>query len=228
LDKDNSQSSSKDGRKARPSRRAQGWTQNPEAVKQEILRVAREEFADKGLAGARVDEIAARTSTAKRMIYYYFGDKAGLYRAVLVDAYRQIRELERTLDLAKLDPIQALGALVGFTFDYHADHPEFVRLVMVENIHNAEHLRAAADLGAVNTSATEVIGPIYERGVKAGQFRAGLSPLSLHLTVSALAFYNVSNRDTILEGFGHDMAEPQNRAARRAEVIETVLRALRP
>ena len=53
----------------------------------EILSVATKEFADKGLAGARIDEIAAATRTSKRMIYYYFGNKDGLYVAVLEAAY---------------------------------------------------------------------------------------------------------------------------------------------
>src|SRR5689334_6012458 len=79
-----------------------GRTQDPEGVRRNILDVARAEFVQKGLSGARVDAIAARTATSKRMIYYYFSDKEGLYRAVLEEAYRQIRALERTLDLATL------------------------------------------------------------------------------------------------------------------------------
>ena len=51
-----------------------------------ILEVATREFSDKGLAGARIDEIAAATRTSKRMIYYYFGSKEGLYVAVLEEA----------------------------------------------------------------------------------------------------------------------------------------------
>jgi hypothetical protein len=64
--------------------------------------------------------------------------------------------------------------------------------------------------------------------VKGGHFRADLSPLDVHLTISALSFYNVSNRATILEGFGHDMADPANRARRRDAVVEAVLRFVRP
>jgi AcrR family transcriptional regulator len=212
-------------RKAGP--RSQRWTQNPEAVKREILDVATQEFARKGLSGARVDEIAARTSTAKRMIYYYFGDKEGLYQAVLEAAYGHIRELERALDLAALPPAEALAELVRASFDHHADHPEFVRLVMVENIHDARHLKASA-IGAVNSSAIAVLSDIHARGVAEGVFRPGLAPLDIHLTISALSFYNVSNRATILEGFGHDMAAPEARAARREAVVEAVLRYVRP
>ena len=74
--------------------RTQNWTQNPAGVKADILRVAVAEFAAHGLAGARVDEITAQTKTSKRMIYYYFGDKKGLYRAALEHVYAEMRASE--------------------------------------------------------------------------------------------------------------------------------------
>jgi AcrR family transcriptional regulator len=208
------------------SRPAPRRTQDPEGVKRNILEVAHREFVEKGLSGARVDDIAAATATSKRMIYYYFGDKEGLYRAVLERAYAGIRDLERTLDPA-LPPAAALAAHVGMSFDYHADNPDFVRLVMVENIHRARHLEGASHISERNLSVIRMLRGIYERGVAEGAFRAGLDPLDLHLTISALSFYNVSNRCTIREIFGHDMGAPEARAARRASVIDAVLRYVR-
>src|SRR5215469_2494857 len=111
-----------------------------DATRADILAVALEEFAAKGLAGSRVDEIAERTHTVKRMIYYYFGSKEGLYRAVLEHAYDHIRTIESDLDLESLPPLAALRRLVQVTFDYHNKHPEFVRLVMNENIHKGAHI----------------------------------------------------------------------------------------
>jgi AcrR family transcriptional regulator len=203
--------------RARKAARAGGWTQNPDAVRRDILEAARAEFVANGLSGARVDAIAARTSTAKRMIYYYFGDKEGLYRAVLEQAYASIRELERSLNLDDLDPADALDRLIGFTFDYHADHPDFVRLVMVENIHHARHLKTSKNM----------VRSIYERGVGTGVFRRGLDPVDIHLTITALSFYNVSNRATIGQVFGHDMGAPVSRARRRLAVIDIVGRYVR-
>lgn len=193
-------------------------------VRQDILAVAREEFAQNGLSGARVNEIAARTATSKRMIYYYFTDKEGLYRAVLESAYAGIRELERSLDLDRMPPAEALAHLAGFTFDYHADHPDFVRLVMVENIHHARHLRQLGKIGEINLSAIDIIRGIYERGVTAGVFRPGVNPIDIHLTISALSFYNVSNRASIAHVFGHDMSALDERARRRTSVVEAVMR----
>jgi AcrR family transcriptional regulator len=193
-------------------------------VRRNILDVARHQFVEKGLSGARVDEIAARTATSKRMIYYYFGDKEGLYRAVLEEAYGRIRALEQSLDLGALPPAEALAELAGFTFDYHADNPDFVRLVMVENIHHARHLKTSAEIARVNLPAIDMIRAIYGRGVEAGTFRPGLDPIDIHLTISALGFYNVSNRATIEQVFGHDMGASDARVRRRARVVEAVLR----
>lgn len=216
------------GSAARKSgKRPAQWTQDPERVRRDILNVAREEFVQKGLSGARVDEIAARTSTSKRMIYYYFTDKEGLYRAVLEEAYARIRGLELTLQLADLGPVEALMQLVGFTFDYHADNPDFVRLVMIENIHHAGHLKTSAMVGNLNLSAIRMVGEIYQRGVETGVFRPGLDPLDIHLTLTAPAFYNVSNRASINVVFGHDMGQPEARTRRRASIIEAVLRFVR-
>src|SRR5213080_1741676 len=109
-----------------------------ERTRGEILEVATSEFAAQGFAGARVDEIAARTRTTKRMIYYYFGSKEQLYIAALERAYATIRSLERTIDVDHLGPVAAVRQLAEVTFDHHEAHPDFIRLVSIENIHNAE------------------------------------------------------------------------------------------
>ncbi|MBZ6078254.1 TetR/AcrR family transcriptional regulator [Microvirga puerhi] len=195
-------------------------------MRRNIIAVASAEFVENGLSGARVDEIAAKTATSKRMIYYYFGDKEGLYLAVLEEMYARIRNFERSLDLAALPPREAIAALAGFTFDYHVENPDFVRLVMVENIHHARHLKSSRKIGELNLSAIEMIREVYQRGVGEGLFREGLDPVDVHLTISALSFYNVSNRATIRQVFGYDMGSADALKRRRACVIETVLRLL--
>src|SRR4051794_14798337 len=114
---------------------------NPERTQAEILEVARREFAEHGYSGARVDEIAEQTRTTKRMLYYYFGSKEGLYTAVLGRAYAEIREAERALEVEHLAPPEAIRCLAQLTFDHHEAHPDFIRLVSIENIHRAEHMR---------------------------------------------------------------------------------------
>ena len=120
-----------------PSRRR---SRRRKRSKQDILAVATEEFAINGLSGARVDQIAERTRTSKRMIYYYFGGKEGLYQAVLEKAYMDIRSAGGASKLLDMEPRAAMRKLIELTFDYDETHPQFISLVSVENIHRAKHL----------------------------------------------------------------------------------------
>jgi AcrR family transcriptional regulator len=201
-----------------------GRSNDPEGVKRNILEVATAEFAANGFSGARVDEIASLTRTSKRMIYYYFNSKKGLYLAVIENAYRSIREVEAGLDLNSLDPEMAMKALVGYTFDYQNAHPEFVRLVMIENIHEAAHLRSSKAIQSLNIRIIDSLKRIIARGQRAGSFRKRLDPIDLHLTISALAFFNVSNRATFSAIFNVDMGSMKALAIRRAQVVDVVMR----
>lgn len=189
-------------------------TQDPEGTRQNILDIASEEFALNGLAGARVDEIAARTRSSKRMIYYYFGDKDGLYLSALENAYRRVREGEAKVDIDGLGPVEALSRLVEFTFDHHHQHEAFIRMVMIENIHHGQFLERSKVIRDLNVTAIDHISRIYARGVEDGVFRPGLDPVEVHWQVSALCFFNVSNRATFSKIFGRDFGAP--RATRTA------------
>lgn len=201
-----------------------GRKKDPEAAKANILEVATSVFAEHGLSGARVDEIAARTETSKRMIYYYFGSKEDLYRRVLEECYRRVRAGEADLELGERAPTEALRALVEFTFDHHKANPDFVRLVMIENIHHAEHLVGSEIIQAANRGVIEKIGELYAAGVAAGEFRDGLHPKQIHWFISALAFFNVSNRSTFSGIFGWPDDSPSTHDALREEIVESVLR----
>jgi AcrR family transcriptional regulator len=190
----------------------------------EILAVATHEFADKGLTGARIDAIAAATRTSKRMIYYYFGSKEGLYVAVLEDAYRRMRQTEGDQHLEDLPPMLALRRLVEFTFDHHQGNQDFIRLVMSENIQRGQYLAQSKSVRQVNMAAIATIEKLYQRGVSEGVFRAGLDPLDIHASISALSFFNVSNQYTFGLIFGRDAQEVQALIQRRASVVEMVAR----
>ena len=192
-------------------------------TRENILQVATAEFSEKGLAGARIDEIALRTASSKRMIYYYFGGKDGLYRAVLERAYTRIRAQEQDSRFEDLAPEQALRAMIGHNFDYHFENPEFVRLVMNENVHHGEYIAAIHGIRDRNRSVIAQLGAILEKGAAQGVFRDALDPVDIHSTISALSFYNVSNRYTFKNNFGVDFAAPGVRAKRREQVIDCVL-----
>ncbi|APF39191.1 TetR family transcriptional regulator (plasmid) [Chelatococcus daeguensis] len=196
----------------------------PAGVQSNILAVAMSEFADNGLSGARIDEIAAKTRTSKRMIYYYFGDKEGLYRRVLEEAYRKVREGERKLDLDHLPPVEALTRLVEFTFDHHSQNPDFIRLVMIENIHHGAYLERSDLIGRLNAGAIEKLELICRRGREAGLFRDDVEPLELHWQISALSFFNVSNRATFSRIFGGRLYSTEGQETMRRHVVELILR----
>ena len=201
---------------------------DPDRTMANILQVATAEFADKGLAGARIDEIAALTSTSKRMIYYYFGSKEGLYVAVLEDAYRRIRRIESELHLEDLAPEQALRTLVGFTVDYQLANPDFIRLVMNENMHRGEYITQSATIQELNIPVNHAVRDVYQRGVAAGVFRPDVDPVDLHMSISALCFFNVANRHTFGAIFKRSLDTPAATAQRRESIIEMIVRFLRP
>lgn len=207
--------------RAEPEPRA-ARTRDPERTKQDILEVATLEFAAQGLAGARVDAIAAKTQTTKRMIYYYFESKEKLYAEVMERAYGNIRQIEEHMDLDRLDPETALRRLVEFTFDYHDAHPEFVRLVAIENIHNAEHIKDSEAVRRTNRPALAVLAKLVARGCESGVFKRRMDPLDLHLMISALCFYRVSNRLTFGTIFNCNLAEPRLRERQRRMITDTV------
>jgi AcrR family transcriptional regulator len=214
-------------RRAAKAKAAAPRTNDPERTMADIIEVATHEFSEKGLAGARIDVIAEAMRTSKRMIYYYFGSKEGLYIRVLEEAYRRIREIESSLHLDDLGPEDALRRLVGFTVDYQLANPDFIRLVMTENIHRGEFLAQSKAIHKLNVPAIEGLRRVYERGLKAGVFRAGIDPVDLHMSISALSFFNTANRHTFALIFKRDLASPAAVVARRDSIIEMVLRFVR-
>ena len=179
-----------------------------ERTRNEILDIATREFAERGYSGGRVDEIAARTRTTKRMIYYYFGSKADLWIAVLERSYASIRAAEQELQVDHLEPRQAIRRLAEFTFDHHESRPDFIRLVSVENIHNAEHMARFKSFAGLNTPVIALIGGILDRGYEEGVFTRRVEPIDVHLVISSFCFFRVANRSTFGTIFGRDLLAP--------------------
>lgn len=198
-----------------------------EATRRNILEEALREFSQNGFSGARVDRIADNTHTSKRMIYYYFDSKEGLYLEVLKESYKQLRDLEADFHLEELPPMLALRKLVEGTVDYHASHSDFIRVIMTENIQKGKHIRQMPELKDVNRKAIEIVEEICERGIEEGIFRSDLEPVKLHENISALAFFNVSNRYTFGYLFGQDFTDPKVHANRRSQIVDTISRYVR-
>jgi AcrR family transcriptional regulator len=213
--------------RARATPKAEPRTNDPARTMADIIEVATREFAEKGLAGARIDVIAEAMRTSKRMIYYYFGSKEGLYVAVLEAAYRRIRAIETELHLEDLAPEDALRKLVGFTVDYQWANPDFIRLVMTENMHRGQYLAQSTTISELNVPAIEGLRRVYERGVAAGVFRSGLDPIDLHMLISAQSVFNVANRHTFSLIFKRDLDTAAAFVARRDSIVDMIVRYVR-
>ncbi|AKE03085.1 TetR family transcriptional regulator [Burkholderia dolosa] len=186
---------------------------DPEGTRRRILMAAAEEFASGGLFGARVDQIARRAETNERMLYYYFGSKEQLFTAVLEHAFSALTEAERVLDLDGVAPVEAITRLAHFVWDYYRDHPELLRLINNENLHEARYLHKSTRIREMMSPIVAKLGNVLTRGQKAGLFRGDVDPLHFYVTLSGLGYYIVSNRFTLAATLGRDFSDPDERAA---------------
>lgn len=207
-------------RPAVPRRRAQ----MSEQTRTDILAAGIREFSEKGLRGARIDDIAAQTEITKPAIYYHFGSKQKLYVAALEEAYAGMRRLEHDICLRHLPALEALRRLVEATFDHHAALPEFVRLIAVENTERARHIADHPSIARLNAVAIDTLREVLGRGEREGVFRAGLRAGEVHLLISSFCFFRVSNRYTWRALFDVDLWEPETAASQRRMIVEIVLR----
>lgn len=205
-----------------------GPQRDAERTRAAILAAATAEFAGKGLAGARVDAIAARAGVNKRMLYHYFGDKEALYLAVLEEAYAGIRNAEATLDLARRDPEAGLRELTAFTWRYFVEHPEFISLLHTENLMRARFLAGSTRIRAMQTRLMDELASILRRGAESGVFAAGLDPLRVYLGMASLSVFYLSNRHTLSLVFDRRLDAPEELAGWEAHVVRTVLASVRP
>ena len=201
---------------------------DPAATREKLLTAARREFADSGLAGARVDEIAARAGVNKQLVYHYFGDKDALYLAVLEWVYEEIRAQERKLNLEGLPPQQAIKRLIEASVDHLAAHPDFIVLLNDENRGGARHVRGSRKLEAMHSPLVSMVSTILSEGVRAGVFRKGINAVHLYISIAGLSYFYFSNTPTLSAIFGKDLSSPTARRARRKHVVDLVMQSLRP
>jgi len=200
-----------------------GSRRDPARNRARILAAALQEFAGYGLGGARVDRIAARAGANKRMLYYYFGNKEALFLAVLESRYAHIRRAEQGLHLGDLDPPAGMRRLVAFTWNYYLKHPEFLTLLNSENLHRARHLRRSRQIAAMHSPLVATLRGLLERGARKGQFRRGVDPVQLYISIAALGYFYLSNRHTLSTIFERDLLAARNKSERLKHMTELVL-----
>jgi TetR/AcrR family transcriptional regulator len=201
--------------------------EEPEGTRAVLLKAARAAFAEGGLEGARVDDIARRADANKQLVYHYFGSKDGLYTAVLEAVYHEIREQEAALRLDTLPAEEAMRRLIEFSFDYLRKSPDFVRILSDENAHQGRHLQAARSVAEMNRPIIELIRKTLERGVGEGIFRRGLDPFHLYLSIAGMSFFYFANIHTLSRAFGRPLATDTSMDERRAHIVDFALNAIR-
>lgn len=214
----------RDKAKDKPNAVTKTRVRDAEATMARILDAAKKEFAKKGLGGARVDAIAEKARANKRMIYHYFGSKDQLFQKVIEAAYVDIRTAEQRLNLDHLDPKEALERLLVFTWEYYLKNPEFITLVNSENLHRAKHLKNSETVKVYSRRFVSMVKTILERGVAAGEFRNGIDPVQLNITMAAIGYYYLTNRFTGSIVFERDLMAKKALEERLKFNIDTIMR----
>ncbi|MDL9997153.1 TetR/AcrR family transcriptional regulator [Variovorax sp. J22P240] len=209
--------------KAQPTAPAEPRSRDADRSQLAILASARDEFAQRGLAGARMDSIAARAGLNKRLIYYYFGSKDDLFLAVLEGTYADIRQAEQRLHLDEVEPVEAIRRLISFTWHYYLEHPEFITLLNSENLHRAAHLKRSERIQEMNSPLVQLLDDVLERGKRDNLFRAGVDPVQLYISIASLCYFYLSNNDTLSAVFGRNLRAPKAMAQRLSHMTELVL-----
>lgn len=200
---------------------------DPEGLKKRIIAGALKMFAEFGMQGARLEQIAEHAATTKRMVVYHFTSKENLYIDVLELVYQQIRQHETGLNLATLAPEQAMIRLVEESFDYHTAHPDFIRLVCSENLLRGRYISQSARIQALNKSALDVLDDILNRGRANGLFRDDIETVDVHRLLSSICVHHVSNHYTFSTLFIRHQSEAEINARSRKLAVDATLRYIR-
>jgi AcrR family transcriptional regulator len=193
------------------------------ATRGRILDAAKQEFAARGLKDARIEDVAERAGANRRMIYYYFGSKDGLYLAALESVYTQLMDEERKIDVDALHPIQAITELVRLKIDHYTQHPEFIAFLNMENLYRAEHLKHSKRITDFKAPFTEIIARVLARGQRSGLFRDDVDPVDLYISICALGYLYFSNQYTLGVIFGRDLITPSALKRRKTSIADMIV-----
>jgi AcrR family transcriptional regulator len=202
---------------------AEPRTRDADRSQKDILRAALAEFAEHGLGGARMDRIAERAAVNKRLIYYYFENKESLFLAVLEGAYESIRGEETQLNLTQVEPTEAIRRLISFTWSYYLAHPEFLTLLNSENLHRARHLKTSAKVRSMHSPLVATLADVLARGHRTGEFRAGVDPVQLYISIAGLSYFYLGNSHTLSTIFDRELLGAKARVERLSHMTALVL-----
>ncbi len=196
-------------------------------TRQRILKVATKVFSEKGFDGARVDDIVHLSKVTKNLVYHYFDSKERLFIAVLEAAYERMHAAQMTWPLDVASPIDGIRKLVQLTFRHWRESPEFIGLLNSENFHKGRHLRKTRQAKAGYSKLFENIANLLREGEESGDFRSGVDPVELYISISALAYHYLSNQYTLGYLLDRKLSAEDNVSGRIAHVEDLILGYLR-
>lgn len=193
-----------------------------EKSKQRILVAAEREFADKGLFGARVDEIADRAQINKRMIYAYFQDKVGLYKQVLSTVYRRMEDVEKPLVEAGYTGVELVREIISAYFTFLKSNSSVVSILMWENLNQGRYLNEI-ESSCIQRSTSQYFVQKLEEGKRDGTFRADIDAWHTVLSMITTCYANFSNQYTLSKLFHTDLSEDTMIEQRKQHTIQMIL-----
>ncbi len=190
-----------------------------ERTRKAIMAAALKEFSQAGFAGARIERIVKAAKCNIRMLYHYFGDKKGLYLAVLEAAYVDLRAREAELKIDFDRPLDGFLELQRFTFDYFEKHPKFEGLLRNENL---MHGKFAAQSRVVTETAfplRRTIERLIDSGQTQGLFGPDLDPVQIYVTIAAMSRFHLANGYSLSATLDTDMTTAEWRKARLTHAL---------
>jgi AcrR family transcriptional regulator len=197
------------------------------ATRETILRAAIKVFSKYGLSGGSIDKISHAARSHDRMIYYYFGNKDGLFVAALEEIYRRFNEAQAKLVLDVENAEASMRQIIQFILHYYRDHPEFITILNSENLLRGQHISKSRTASEYSTAAIGVIEQTLVRGCAQGLFRSEIRPRDIYLMIASLGYFYQSNRFTLTAFLGENLESPKVFAEWEDFVTNTVMRTIK-
>ncbi len=195
-----------------------------ERTRAALMKAALKEFALHGFSGGRIDRIAKAAKCNIRMLYHYFGDKKGLYVAVLEAAYADLRHKEAALKIDVEQPLEGMLELMRFTYLYFQNNPMFEGLLRAENMMQGKFVLRSKPVPEGAFSLKKTIADLIASGQAKGIFRDNLDPVHVYVSITALSRFHLANAYSMSAVLGADLRDKDWRKQRLEHSME-LLRA---
>ena len=191
-----------------------------------LLTVARQEFSEKGLAGARVEDIARASGVTKQLVYHYFASKERLFACVLDESADKVTAELLALELDHLAPPEALRALLCHSFDQYRSDPALGPLAQQGLRYHEDHAQQRSRFPDLAPALGAQMARLLQRGVDSGHFRAPIDARLFHAAAVLMTTGGFTNRYTVSAVGGIDSTSDAGMVVWREFAVNFVLSAV--